>query len=917
MIIVNPSSANTNWMELLAIVQEDIKVIESTPQRDFTIWLRLFELYSEKHSLLVHATNELKINKDSDPRFNKSYNKLKKIETNTLEVLKKFSRKLVKKVKDPRILLKIYYFEALNHYITGEEVSFFKKLKKAERSMKKIKGNKGKYKRNIYVRIADFHFNKGKYKKAIKYYKKLMKMKKNRWLTKYLYNLSWCYFKLENYKLALKTIKSSFKYSLEPEYIDYKIRNIESILLFYPKTNNIQKGLSFLEKNSLLNFENLQIFFKNTFEFGKKRNSIPILEKMEKVARDDYEWIKLLRNQLQVFRSLKKYNQLQKKINIFNKQKINFKKVEEGEKELLISDLQGYTGLLQSLIKNFPDKRKSIYTNYVSTNFNLLKRVNPSDSLQYDYFRGETYFSIGKYNTAIIIYKKIIKTFLKKTKKNLRNSSKIVKQTFDSYFKSLEYLKSSKSFKKSILESYLLYIKTYPKSNKTPSIYRKLINLYFDNKNYKAAVNTTIKYNKRFPKEIAIQQNFIKKLTNIYISDGELKSLIGLKRTMKKLKFKKSDYQEINKIITQFKYNNAIKNINSDNPELKSAALSSLNKLYEDKTVPSKTKLNVGLTLLKYFYDSNQMNQLFNKLKAFMRNTSKRDQIANFDKFEFYFLTFCKRNFIAKCIYGLEHIKENFPKNFSRSQKDQLFYIYLAHEKFKKALSIMGKERDKKEYFKQVLLTMPFEKVFKVMKSNSQIKQMIISEMEEISWILSIDKILKINDSPLSNFKNYQYVSNKVTTNEKRYLKLRTKLPILRVYPPKPLSEKKYISFEEFAKFLEDFFQELQAIDKIYNQIIKDSDPQFSLPVTNYFIRIYQNRLITIQKYNPLTNDQDLKKAILEQISKIIPVLNQKINQYTEIKNKYSLSGSDFSGSGFFNIKNKIPYVGNDFLWAN
>lgn len=861
----------------------------------------------------------------TNPKKKKYLERIKKIRKKTLRRLIILSSKLRKRVKDPNILVKIYYFEALSYYLANKEKKFYEYLKKAEKYAKK-----NIYKRQIYSRLADYHYNKRQMGPAQKYYLKTIRLPKDRWYPKYLYNLSWTFYSFDKMKTAIKYIKASYAYSKKKGYVDFSDQTVDTVLLFYANSNWITAGVKFLSDRNEKSFDNLYKFLNYTFEHGTKKHSEIVLKELNKLKLTPDQEVTLLLKEMIVYRALKKYPELQEEIDKFAKSKILYKKIKkQDEVKQLINDMKGYTGFLQSLVKNFPDKRKGVFSSYIRDNFNLLKGLDEVNSIEYEYYIGETFFSIGEYLDAVRYYKNAIKLYASQKKQN----TKAINKVFDSYFKSLEYLKKHPQYNEFLEDSFKSYIAIFPRSKKAILVFERLISLYFSTQAYKKIPPAIFEYNKYHPNKLQVQQGYFKKLTNVYVKEENISLLNSIKNYMGNsvLKFSPADIAALNTIIYQIQFKQSLALLGNEDEEVVASGIEALLKIYKNQKFDRNIRIDAIVNILKFYYEKNDMMTLSNYLKDFENFLNPSELNSHVDKIKFYTGKFCELVMIKECLANMEFIRNKAPRLFDKAFEEKQFKFLLMNKKYVEAHSLIRGIKVREGYFKQYLLAGDIDTLVNFLKTpvGQGFESKLKNDLENIASMLFMDDEFGISSGALSRYKGIKTVSNKIEDLEVSFKMIKSEVPVLKVKPPvAPMTKNAegeevpgQVTFEMFAQFLDSFIKEFQSLNQLYNRQMKKVNHHFSLFIISEYLKLYEKAIREYKAYQPVTTDEELKNAILGELQKLISVLEQKKLELEKVKLKSSVTKGDYSGSNYFNYqkddRRPLDLELNEFLLWN
>ena len=527
---VSKTLMTKKWHRLYALIEKEIKTIKTRVHGHGPrlLW-RLIELDTEKLKLIkekenqtfLKATLKERKRKNKAHYFKESRRLYSKIKRDGLNIIKRYPRF--------RNNSEIFYTLALNSRDYGGD----KETEKFLHLSLKNSFPKSPIIHAAKTGLAEYYYNNKKYKTAIHYYKSVLKSKEDEWRTKHLFNVSWCYLKTNQYSKAIEMAKESFKDSGLKTYINVREQVLESIGLFFVLDEKVEEGTNFYIENVRAPGPYLIKMAKKTAEDRGYEKAFTIYNKALKNSlskKNKKEEILIRLSQLDFFRNFKKYDRFwntSKAIDEIN----TTSPLTKEERNQAIEKIKSFVGYLQI---RFTKNSKLKITDYKEENlrriiqfFDILTRIDKTETDQYRYFQGETYFSTSRYLKSFFYYQKALEFNKSKVIKRVKKGSKeVIKTTpnkltqkiFDSLLASLEY----GTFKKSKEQEYTIYTYTnhlylYPKNERTRLIYEKLFNLYLKNKKISDARKTLDKYILTYPADKIKQQKMFTRMFDSFI----------------------------------------------------------------------------------------------------------------------------------------------------------------------------------------------------------------------------------------------------------------------------------------------------------------------------------------------------------------------------------------------------------------
>ena len=514
---------SVNWSKLMNLINREIQTIKSNKYTGAELKHRLFELYSEKIKLIKEKEN-LSLLK-ADPKTVATNGKEFYFQSSHQQYLtaQKYALGLMADYPKYERTNEVYYALAINSldYGTGQDTEEYLKL-----AIKFSKEN-SKTIYNAKTALAEFYYNNKKYHEAIVYYNDILKTDDNEWYGRHLYNASWCYLKERNFKKALELIKESFETTKNKKYLSMKEQITNAIGIFFVQGDATREGIEFFEKNTTPSTHWLLMLAQSSMS----KNIFSLTEEVLKAAlkdtqkrKDPLSELKVRLAQLDIYRESKQTNLYFDTANsIIELNKKN--KLDPDDLMLAANKIKEVAGFMQiNLIK---DKNKEeVQFNKedfkkIIRYFDILSYLDKPNKNKYRYYQGETALSTHDFQLALKFYVRSIM------------NSKITKDSGETTRKSLNALLSTlelAKLKKDREDEYAIFtfknfVLIYPTSDKSPAIYQKLFNKYFELHKTKNALNTLLVYRKNYKSDIAIHREMLTQILDFYIKEKKTDSL--------------------------------------------------------------------------------------------------------------------------------------------------------------------------------------------------------------------------------------------------------------------------------------------------------------------------------------------------------------------------------------------------------
>ncbi len=516
--VVHKDGMSAKWHELNRLISEEMNTIKTITNRGPRLRWRMIELKTETIKLVREKENKnfLEANpalirkRGKKSFFRKSQALYREVRRDGLNLIKKFPRF--------RYLSEVYYTLALNSRDYGGDKETEKFLL---RSLKYSIPN-SPIVHAAKTSLAEHYYNGKKYKKAIRFYRDVLKNQTDEWTTKHLYNLSWCYIKTKDYNQAIEHAKDSFFKSEKKEYINVQNEVLGSIGFFFVLAERVEEGARFYVDNVEHPTEYMIKMAKKTAEDrGYEKAKFVFDAALENAISKKYrkEEIEIRLSQLDFYRNFKRFENFWKTtvaLDAIHK----LKPLEEDYQTEATDKIRSFVGYLQI---RFTRNSKTNITNYSEEEkvriikfFDVLARINPKKTDHYRYMQGETHFAISDFNNSFLYYQKTLE-FNKKAKEH---DEKLRLKTFDALLASLE----NGQFKKKVRTAHTIYtftnhINIYPRNERSRKIYSKLFNIYLEEKKLPLALKTLERYTSVYKEDLKIQQGMFTQILDTHIKN--------------------------------------------------------------------------------------------------------------------------------------------------------------------------------------------------------------------------------------------------------------------------------------------------------------------------------------------------------------------------------------------------------------
>lgn len=598
------------WHRINRLVNQEIKTINKLSKKlGPRLRYRIIELYSEKIKLLREKENKIFLSSTKKTRrkkssyFIESQKLYKKLISSGYKSIKKFPRF--------KYNAEIYYTMAINARDYGGSKTSEKLLYLSLEYAKAGSPTTHQAKTSL----AEHYYNSKRYKKAIRFYKDVIRNKHDEWYSKHLFNYSWCLFKTGKLNTAVASLEKSYFVGKSKKYLDNETQVLDSLPIFYVYAGKINKGINFITRNTKKPVDYLLKMAQQTSKRGEYNNTKKIFSqglKISKRKRKYNQEFSIRNEQLLFYRTFKKSSEF---YNTARQVQILYKK-RKPSKENLASSIQiikEYVGVLQIYVtKNSKINVRNVdeaTLRKIIAYFNILISIDRASTGEYHFYQGESLFSVRQFSRAADYYTKAILV-----SKNLKKN-KWVKKSLLSLLSLLDKsnFKGKLKFKHTEF-TYKKYTTLWPRGKKSRVIYTRLFNLYFNTGRLASALKTLKTYSKAFPKDRKNHQAQLVLIINRSIKD---KNTVILAKWVKKLQsgylgFAPKYIKNATTILSQLLFEKLQNSMKGKN---KREIIKGYLALYEDEQYPRNIKAKSAINMATLYLDLRNINETINWMK--------------------------------------------------------------------------------------------------------------------------------------------------------------------------------------------------------------------------------------------------------------------------------------------------------------
>ena len=387
-----------------------------------------------------------------------------------------------------------------------------------------------------------------------------------------------------------------------------------SLLSFYVLGKDIQRGISFVQKNAPNKNESLLKLATKASSKGyfKEANQIvSILDKNLK-AKDSPELFadfKLF--QFDLYQQTHKPKKMLAIANEFPGIKFS-----DNQREDAVRKLSDTVGAKQVILKKDFSKEHQSYSpvvlNEIISYFSILAQINTKEKAQYEFYQAETYYSIERYKDALSKYKETLDSYDKK-----KSEIDLRRESMDAIFSCLSTISFSKKEEKIELKyAYHKYLSYWNNDKKAQSIYPRLFNIYLSEKAYKEASIALNQYILQFKSDSIKQKELHIFYLDQIITDKDTDRIsVAIKRMSKGfLDYTKADIKKSEQILANILFNRYQKLSQSGNSK---AALAGYQTVHSTTQYPKSVRADAAFNMAMIY---TQIDKHTNALKWYKKS---------------------------------------------------------------------------------------------------------------------------------------------------------------------------------------------------------------------------------------------------------------------------------------------------------
>jgi tetratricopeptide (TPR) repeat protein len=505
--------------KLLGIIDQElgeiVRLNKQVGSKNPTLLLRLAELYLEKARLLKERENQEFLTMAPEARQNVNKAKFFDNSNKHFQNAQKTCYYILKRFPQFKGKSDVYYILAYNAKEFQQESKagqFFARAVKIAR-----KGSDTSIKSKLA--LAEMHYNRKEYAKAIPLYQESLAKKNQRWWTKDAYNLAWCYFRVGDKQKAINLLNEVHRLSGSPDYVDMRTDVERDLAFFYAESGRTQEAIAHYQKMGKDIGNNLIKVARYLNSQGKFTAAEKALLEAKKHATSEEDIIAINIELVALYERFGKQGdhlESTKSLSTFARNG----KLSSEQIDILKYHAQKMSALLQKQVagKSYASQKRvrRQKANWAVEYFEIFAELEPAKKAETLFLAGETMYADGQFDRAVVYYDKAYE--IAREERN----SKYAGLALEGMLAGL----SGKGIKKATVDSYLTkaykgYVATRPNSTKVHRIYQRLFSAYHDKKDIASCEAVLSEFKSRYPGDQKTQEAMLARIMDHYRGVGD------------------------------------------------------------------------------------------------------------------------------------------------------------------------------------------------------------------------------------------------------------------------------------------------------------------------------------------------------------------------------------------------------------
>lgn len=868
-LIIDFSFAEKREKDLLSLINLEIKTIEHVSKKGEQLNYRLFELYSEKTKIMRRAENELMLkDQAAGKKINKNsyYKNSQAVFNQALE----FGQKFVKQFPKSRYQSSVYYGLASNQIEVQNNVEGDKKIliEWLNIAIQKAVSDEKKY--LSQVKLAEVYYTIKEYELAIKMYKPVIQNSNDKWYTKNLYNLSWCYFQTKNYSKSIELAKIAFFKSKNKKYENVAEQSMDALDYFHVFNQSPELGVAFHIKNNPDQNSKMEHFIK-LLNLSQKFISSEVALKTEKPARSyclqqkDFACLLHMSSfKLDIYKEGKRYDEhadtvknALREYQMLQQNKIAF---DTQVLSSIINNVGETASTFQQLAYKshyaFRNNKDETYKTIIEY-YGALKVFNPTFHHEYAFLQGELSYKEERFELASQYYLESLSKI---------NSKSTPIEFSQKLFKSMLALANDARFNnKAFFEkSHMAYIAYHDTQDITIPIYQALFKFYQAEKRYDQSETLLLAFVAKLPKQASLQQEMTKVVLNNYISLKNIEKVNYWINTLKKgfLSFDKKFIDQNVIILAQLLFENAQK---KEMQKDYLGAIAEYTKINENKDYPTEIKADSLYNIAVNYIQLRDPDKSFSHLKESLRLKTRKDMLKKINDVQI----IAKEYVVLQSLPSASSVYKFLLKNYCTelNNLDAIFLTYAQVEMAQDDVTLFKNSAD----FKQCVFSEDSLKIARNLYVEWLIKNEKYSDVADLAtrpeYKLQLDTIFQEfyarywrfeNKAESSSFSQFNKHLERFYVNAKNFLKEESHLKYTSLKSWENVSQSLAQYEDEIKKsgVIKGDMQHLQPIlESALEKLMKLKDEKLSKVEKINDPNLYQAEIYSLTKKFQMTNN--------------------------------------------------------------
>mgnify|MGYP001627329694 CR=1 FL=1 len=589
---------------ILGIIEEELgevtRLSRVAGNRDPELLMRAAELNLEKARLQREAEHERFLALSPEQRRGADQARAYASSTRSFQTANQYAQAVVKNFPKYRNLAEVYYVLAYN----ARELKQYDQSKRYfDLATKNARAGTGTFYKS-QLALADAHYNKQEYSKAIPLYESALAKLNEAWWTKDAFNLAWCYYRVKSYDKSIALMKQIHKRSGDQKYIDMKHYVERDLGLIYVDARKTSEGLAWYREQGIDFSGHLIKLAKVLIPQGKFTQAEQLAEEAEKMQKTPAGKAEVLLLQLDLYDKFEKVPQ-HLKASAGLTEMAEQKQLSEEQQKLLVYQISKKAAELQKSAASDTYKTvratREARTEQANSYFTLLARLKPGQTAEPLFFKGETSYAAGQYIAALESYQAAYVAAQRE------NNGKITSQAMEGMLAALgqKELPAAQA-EKYYVPVYTAFLKEEPTSARAKVIRQKLYKIHMDRKDIPAAEAVLRDYAQRYPEDFKTQEAMLAGVMEDARQKKDYDRVKGFVSEINAGTYKVSEkYADaLRQFMTKIQIEGAQSSLDKGD---KANALKAYIRIYHNPESTPRAKANAAYNIAALYYEANDL----------------------------------------------------------------------------------------------------------------------------------------------------------------------------------------------------------------------------------------------------------------------------------------------------------------------